>query len=291
MSENQLSTVDVSGVPNLHDLLLDSNSVAQVSGLLNGSNVRHILWRAQRFPQSGDENVPSPLDYNCCMESLNLSLAGTRLVNFAPVDVFLSLARLDLASCGLDSLIKDFGMFIPNVRHLNLNYNAIKDMRPLLGIRKLTELHIAGNRIKRFRRTIEVICKVGPKLRTLDCRNNSFTSGFYMAPHLETTSKNLVLKAEYGSGNRGEEKDPFDASVYIVPDAITGADDKYLQQLDFNTRIRRRVYELMLLKSSPSLKKLDGLPIDETRILASDGIWERLIELGVIQMDDKRSDE
>ena len=291
MSDNRLTRLDVSRLPNLHDLLVDSNSVAKASGLKDQPSIRRISWRTQRFSQPDEEDRPPPLDYNCCLETLNLSLAGTRLISFAPSDVFLGLARLDLASCGLDSLIKDFGMFLPNVRHLNLNYNAIKDMRPLLGIRKLAELHIAGNRIMRFRRTVEVVCKVGQNLRTLDCRNNPFTSGFYVAPHLESTTQNLVLKAEDGLDNEGRENDPFDNSTYIVPDANSEANDRYLQQLDFNTRIRRRVYELMLLKSSRSLRKLDGLPIDETRILAPDGVWERLVELGVVQMENNKSDE
>lgn len=285
VSNNQLTRLDVAQLGNLCDLLLDSNSVVDLNGLGGRPNIQRVSWRTQTLP-SADENADASfLDYNCCSETRSLSLAGNRLLNFNPSHVFLSLERLDLASCGLDSLVKDFGTFIPNVRHLNLNYNALKDIRPLLGIRKLQELHIAGNRIIRFRRTMDVICKIGQHLRILDCRNNQFSSGFYLAPHLETVSQKLIFKPNErlpnGDGNR---EDCFNTTAYIVPDADGTADEPYLQQLDFGTRIRRRVYELMLLQGSRSITKLDGLPVDGQRVLAKDGVWEKLVELGVIQL-------
>ena len=290
VSENELCEIDVSRLVHLQDLLLDSNGVARIDGLANRSSPRRISWQTQKLSKPEADDTPPQVDYSCCVDALNLSLAGTRLVRFSPCDVFLGLERLDLASCGLDSLIKDFGQFLPNVRHLNLNYNAIQDVKPLAGIRKLTALYIAGNRIIRYRRSMEAICKIGRHLQILDCRNNPFTAGFYIAPHLETASRKLVLKSEDAPNNVGRP-DQFDASAYIAPDADSGADGEYIQNLDFGTRIRRRVYELMLLKCSRSLRKLDGLSVDEKRILTVDGIWERLIELEVVQLEGTPEDE
>ena len=269
-------------LPVLRQLLLDSNRITEIVGLKDRFNTHCVSWRAQTLAHSEPEQSSSPLRVDCCSEVRTLSLAGTRLLSFSPAETFLSLERLDLASCGLDMLIKDLGTLIPNVRRLNLNYNAIKDIRPLLGIQRLAELHIAGNRIMRFRRTTEVICKIGQHVRILDCRSNPFTSGFYLAPHLERTSQKLVLKVP--QEGPAEDSDPFNLAAYLVPDADSDIDEAYHRQLDFGTRIRRRVYELMLLKSSKQLEKLDGLQINGERILATDGVWERLVELEVVQL-------
>ena len=287
VSGNELVDLEIAPLSRLRDLLLDSNHVSKISGLENRFNVHRISWRGQEFPQPVPEENSHPLNYSCCSEVRSLSLAGSRLLTFSPTEAFLSLEHLDLASCGLDSLAEGFGSMVPNVRHLNLNYNAIRDLRPLLGIRKLSELHVAGNRIMRFRRTTEVICRIGEHMRVLDCRNNAFTSGFYLAPHLESSSQKLVVKN--GQSEFREDSDPFNIIAYVVPDADSSADEGYLQQLDFGTGIRRRVYELLLLKASRHLEKLDGLQIDGGRILAMDGVWDRLVQLGVLQLASEKN--
>ena len=44
----------------------------------------------------------------------------------------------------------------------------------------------------------------------------------------------------------------------------------------------------MLANLCRSLRELDGLPFDKTRVLVKDDVWERLLFLGVIQR--KRAD-
>ena len=282
VSENGLKSLDVSRLTNISDLLLDSNHVVQLSGADKWSNAQNISWRTQGLPRSSVEKGESSLNLGSCLDARSLSLSGTPLLSFDPPKLFVGLSYLDLASCGLVSLPDDFGMLVPSVRHLNLNYNALKDLKPLSGIERLVELHVAGNRIVRFRRAMESISNIGDHLHTLDCRNNPFTSGFYLAPHLGTLSQVSTTKEEDTLQTTGAA-DSFNRSAYIVPDASSSDDADYLQRLDFSTRIRRRVYELMLVKFSRRLEKLDGIAVDSKRILVQDGVWERLLDLGVVQ--------
>jgi hypothetical protein len=53
--------------------------------------------------------------------------------------------------------------------------------------------------------------------------------------------------------------------------------------LDYETRIRRRVTEMMLANLCRNLRELDGLRFDKARVLVKDDIWERMLLLGVIQ--------
>ena len=276
---NQLTSLDVSQLSSLKDLLIDHNTISIVDGLQDRVDVERISWRCQNSLRERDNESSMIIDFECCSEARLLNLSGTRLPNFNIGESFFRLERLELSSCGLNQLMDDFGIHVPNVRYLNLNYNAVKDIRPLLGIQKLSELHIAGNRVNRFRRSMEVVSKLGEHLVLLDCRNNPITQGFYPAPQSENTTQ-MVLKDKESSN----QADPFDSTVYLVPDAEGEADEQYLQQLDWGTSIRRRVYELMLVKGSGRLEKLDGLHVDRDRILERDDVWDRLVELGVVQL-------
>ena len=183
----------------------------------------------------------------------------------------LNLQHLELASMGLDELPDNFGQLTPNLRTLNLNFNSIKELRPLLNIKRLSELLIAGNKLTRLRTNFAVLGKL-TTLTKLDMRDNPLTLRHY-APALE----NRVMSLRH----KPLEDDTTDR--FVLPDGDAEADEQHLQRLDFETRLRRRVNEIMLCTQCRNLRELDGLPFDKARILVKDDIWVRLSRLGVIR--------
>ena len=291
LSMNNLSSMDISYLPRLRHLNLDSNCISTIHGLEDRIELDYISWRGQRL----EEPEESPeVQYRQCTESRTLCLSGNRLQSFIPPNHFLSLQRLELASCGIEVLAEDFGICMPNLKSLNLNHNALKDLRPLLGIKRLTELHIAGNRVSRLRRTMAVLERMGSSLEVLDCRANPITIGFY-APAADTKSHEtrLVVQKDRGIWDDGsrEHSNESAATAYVVPAADHGLDEAYMKRLDRETVLRRRVYQLIILSSSPNLELLDGLKVDEEPVTRQDGTWEKLAEMGVVRMKSIECDD
>jgi hypothetical protein len=73
------------------------------------------------------------------------------------------------------------------------------------------------------------------------------------------------------------------AKAYILPTADLMTDNEHCARLDTDANLRRRVYELLLSQSSKSLERLDGLAFDRSRVVKRDGVWERLVEIGVMR--------
>ena len=82
---------------------------------------------------------------------------------------FLNLQYLELAGVQLTGLQANFGHLVSNVRVLNLNYNAISDLRPLFGIVRLKKLLLVGNRLRSMRKVAAVL-ECFPSLSFLDLR-------------------------------------------------------------------------------------------------------------------------
>lgn len=57
------------------------------------------------------------------------------------------MAYLELAACKLSSWPDDFARRLPNLRHLNLNYNFIEDLSGLRGMQGLRKLSVIGGRL------------------------------------------------------------------------------------------------------------------------------------------------
>jgi hypothetical protein len=191
----------------------------------------------------------------------------------------LNLQRLELASMGLKTLPDDFGQLTPNIRSINLNFNSIKDLRPLLNIKRLDELLIAGNKLARLRTNLAVLGRLST-LTKADLRENPLTLRFY-----PPASENRIVTLK----QKPSEEDCL--ARFVLPAGDPEADFQYLQRLDFETRIRRRVQEIMFSTQCRNLRELDGLPFDKARILKKDDIWERLSYLGVIRRTETSEQE
>ncbi|MCJ1398436.1 hypothetical protein MMC11_001634 [Xylographa trunciseda] len=282
VSNNNITDISITNLPNIQSLYLDNNHVTHIVGLQRSNSLASIAWRNQTVSGTNDD---LPIQFEDCHNLRTLQLSENKLQYFDPKTTFLNLQRLELSSAGVDCVSKDFGVQMPNLRSLNLNNNAVKDIRPLLGIAKLTELHLAGNRISRLRRTTAVLRKVSRVLESVDLRGNPLTVGFYGTSSLcRNTQRQLVVKNHQDFEDlEDSDTEECTAATYVVPPADSQADQQHRETLNEDTALRRRVYEMLVMGGCHSLTHLDGLHIDRRILERKDAIWERLLELGVLK--------
>ena len=279
ISDNRLSFIDLTEVPNLKTLRLDRNSIASLESLSSLKCLETLSWREQTLdPAYGFSEV----QYQHCHEIRNLFLSGNAISVFAPTNSFLNLQILELASTGLQTLSTDFGLKCPNLRTLNLNYNAMRDLRPLLGIVKLQKLCIAGNRIARLRRTAAVIDRLWREISEIDLRNNPLTVGFYTPQSSPREEKQIVPHDPQAQTNL-DGAETRNEKAYLLPPLDNNLDERSKERLDEDTKLRRRVYEMLIINGCKRLERLDGLGVDRRCISNKDSVWERLLELGVLK--------
>ena len=268
---NGMTLLDVDGhFPKLESLYVDGNSLTHVSGLEHLRRLRTFSAREQILGTDSDaETCVSNLFRNTDVHSLYISLNPACTLGIT--QHLLNLQRLELASMGLKELPDNFGQLTPNIRSINLNFKSLQDLRPLLNIKRLNELLLAGNKIERLRQNVMVLGRF-PSLTKLDWRDNPVTLRFYAS-----VSENRVMSLR---------RNPDDEQLtdrFVLPPGDVEADIQHQSRLDYETRIRRRVTEMMMANLCRDLRELDGLPFDKARVLVKDDVWERLTILGVIR--------
>ena len=259
-------------------LNLDENRIASIKGLSSRSALR-LSWRNQAL--DGSQNLRN-IQYDLCKDTCSLSISNNQLPLFAPQLPFWSLRRLELACSGVQELCDDFGQLIPNVRVLNLNYNALKDLAPLVGVDFLEELHVAGNRIHRLRRTATLIRLLGKHLHTFDCRDNPITLGYYAPASSKLATEAALVPTDERGGHVAKTEPDEEPMSHIVLPGSEDSDARYLQTLDKSTSLRRQVYQTLMLLAGTALTSLDGLPARREKVAQSQGLIRRLVELGVL---------
>lgn len=264
---NMLEVMDVSLYPNLRLLYLDRNRLVRVNGLLGTKHLDSLSLREQQEGSSLDLTF-----LNEAFEVRKLFLSGNYLPSFAPTVDYLNLQYLELANCGLESLPIEFGQMMSNIRVLNLNFNALRDIRPLIGIVRLKRLHLAGNRLFRLRKTANVLAQFST-LSRVDLRNNPLTLGFYPP----VTEKRIVVRPSLDEDSENVVLDQF-----ILADADKEKDAAYAGRLDMETRMRRRVFEMLTLGGCTRLRILDGLKVDRVSMEIRDKVWQALSAAGLV---------
>lgn len=271
LSGNNLKAIDVSLFPNLRLLYLDRNRFGKVSGLLKTKYLDSLSMREQQA-----DAVIDPSFISEAFEIRKLFLSGNYIGSFKPKTEFLNLQYLELASCGLEALPADFGQIFANVRVLNLNFNALRDVKPLVGIQRLKKLHLAGNRLVRLRSTACVMAQF-QSITTADLRNNPLTQGFY--PPLGRSQ--MVERGSEG-GNAAIE-------LFTVGKADRERDDRYVACLDMDTKMLRRTFEVMVLSSCLRMRILDGLDVDRSLLERRDNVFDALVGVGIFELNPRNS--
>lgn len=251
----------------LETLDLDGNRLPRRTSFDRLRHLQQLSIRDQR-PQSTSAGEKDEV-FTAAPEIQEMFLSLNPLPSLTMTHTFHNLRRLELASCGIQALPENFGQQVESLRFLNLNFNALKDLRPLLNIKRLEELHVAGNRLHQLRKPAAVLALLRG-LVTLDLRDNPFSLGFYppvseVVPHSEDATELL-------GGRR-----------FILADGTRERDEQHVQCMDDDTRLRRRVYEMLVANSCRSLRQLDGLPFSRKDALVKDELWVRLEELGVVR--------
>ncbi|EME78481.1 uncharacterized protein MYCFIDRAFT_157276 [Pseudocercospora fijiensis CIRAD86] len=288
LQDCELRRLNTVSMPALRTLHLDRNCLATVSGIEACKQLDVLSMRCQSLRQKGQrlQILEHPL------HARTMRLSGNNVPSLDLPDSLLSMQHLELASAGLQELPDDFGLKLPNLVTLNLNFNSLKDIRPLLNSQKLEKLTVCGNRLERLRKSVATLSKIST-LRELDLRDNILTQGFY-APITATPATTVHTSVVRRDSRQQEEVDEdeacesIEAAKYVLPPQSSRETNKiHHDRLDESTKLRRRVCHLMLAHSCPSLGLLDGTSFEKKDAMVKDRIWERLIELGIMKKSGK----
>lgn len=259
VSDNDLASLDVGNLPSLQSLYADRNLLTSLSGFSKCRRLDSLSLREQRGNGTLDLSFLA-----AAYEVRKLFLSGNFLGAFEPCVDFLNLQLLELANCGLQTLPEKLGQLMPNLRTLNLNFNAIANLAPLKFIPRLKKLFCAGNRLADSTVVTELLTDF-PHLRQLDVRDNPVTLGFYAPIQV------LVCK---------ERKGPVDP--FVLPDGDTARDELYAGRLDEATKLRRRLHQVVFTTSCRKLRTLDGLPVQRQTVLQKDAVLQTLLSEGLL---------
>jgi len=282
LEDNLLESLDLSACPSLRYVDIDQNRLRNITGLELLHKLDILSIRKQDLAGSQASVISSILQSTLHCRSLYLS--SNTIPSLEGMTHHHSIENLEAAACGLTTLPADFGLKFPNLRTLNLNFNTIKDPRPLLNILPLENLHIAGNRLSRLRKSVATLARL-TKIGTLDIRDNPLTHGFYppSAPTKPASQALTCRSSPKHQRTRSVELQESRMQAYILPAADAKIDDEHLGRLDEDSKLRRRVNELLLANSCKKLQSMDGLIFDRERVMKRDGIFERLVKLGIIK--------
>ncbi|WEW56898.1 Protein nud1 [Emydomyces testavorans] len=190
LSHNHLQDLDLAVFPALQLLYVDCNHLSTIRNLEMCQCLDTVSIREQtNFLECGDPPYPLAVGFdmsaNTAIRKVYLSCNKLSSDFLVPASPNPTLQFMDLASCGLEELPPGFGTSFPNLRSLNLNFNALSDVRSLDGICRLSRLSLVGNRISRLRQLCQVLRLVGGRegcLTKVDLRGNPLTVGFYPSP-------------------------------------------------------------------------------------------------------------
>ncbi|KAI9836465.1 MAG: hypothetical protein M1819_001497 [Sarea resinae] len=282
LPDNDLKNFDITPFPNIRLLDLDRNGVRNITGLTNAKYLDTLSWREQKLSiTQSSPSTTTNMNIDECHEVRSLYVSGNHLTlsTLSPKLDFLNLQHLEVASASLQALPADFGHKFPNLRVLNLNFNALKDIGPLRGIKRLECLMLAGNRLTRLRKTMAVLkdlsgpgdSECGEWLQKVDLRSNPITIGFYpQHAFAGTTTSPTATTTEHSRILTRSRQNPqiFDykyTDAFALASLEPSADIIYRRRIDDDTALRRKVYEMLLRTACPSLTHLDGLAFPTDR--------------------------
>lgn len=260
LSQNELIDIDLTAFPMLRRLNVDSNMITDIHGLAEAEHLDILSARDQRAASNLVNDILS-IPHECIELYLSANSISEHGIQF-PSSPNFTLRCLELASCGIQSIPQGFGDMFPNMRVLNLNFNALSDLTPLQGSIKLKHILLAKNRIKKMRRTCLTLSRL-PALKKIDLRDNPLTVGFY------NPFTDPVEKAE--------------VRPHRLPAPSAESDTKWFSLMDEMTWLRRRAMELLLAQCCKGLEEVDGLKFDGERLIKEKGTWEKLMGKGVLK--------
>ncbi|KAJ5647794.1 hypothetical protein N7490_004166 [Penicillium lividum] len=188
ISANRLSALDMKNISSLSLLYADQNGLSTITGLENCHNLEVLSVREQSQMGDGGSSLTLDLDLGSAKDVRKVFLSSNKLASrcLSPSAPLLRLQLLDIAACTLPALPGAFSSSFPNLKVLNMNFNSLTELEPLVGMNCLARLTMVGNRLARMRRICQILSRLGRtsrgnpcSLRKLDIRGNPLTVGFY----------------------------------------------------------------------------------------------------------------
>ena len=271
LANNALEAFDLSTFPTLRTLDLDNNAVSLIGSLSEAHHLVTLSLRSQSVASDLIDIVLSTPNECCNIYMSSNSVANGSLM--LPAVPQHNLRVLELAACGISTLSDGFGDLFPNVRNLNLNFNAVKDLSPLQGMGRLKEVHIARNRIEKLRRSCLGLSRL-PGLQKVDLRDNPLTIGMYAPGHAPSASEDHATP--------DESITEAEATQNILPYQDQTTDATWTQRIDETTHLKRLILHQLLAEGCPDLTTLNGLPFNQRQIFETDHMRDKLTQMGVL---------
>lgn len=104
---------------------------------------------------------------------------------------------------------------------------------------------------------------------------NPLTIGFYLPSAVRKAIQSAEDPDEYA-------KDPFT----MMP-ADESIDATFQAQLDIDSAVVRRTYEITIGRRCPRMKDLDGLPYNKEGSMREDEVWAELGRRGLVKIEPK----
>ncbi|KAG7443173.1 L domain-like protein [Guyanagaster necrorhizus] len=198
-SGNRIKKAEVGGLVALRTLYLDGNCLKTVGGL-------DRLCRLEKL-SARNQNATYVLATRDVRDVKRLYVSGNKVPKSLFADeACYNLYYLEVAGCAIRELPTMFAQMVPNVRIINLNYNQLKSIEPLRGLRRVKRLSVVGCRLETTQGIVRTLRGM-EELEEVDCRMNPCTLGWY-APVLKRTAEGW---AELDRGFRRGLPDP----VYV----------------------------------------------------------------------------
>lgn len=167
ISDNELSTLDMSDFPKLRTLYADGNRISSLSrSRSHGNDVSRLenlslrnqrcsnlrissteLAPVKRLYVSGEPFIPYSIPSVPPGGMITDFFVGNKLDSHFFPHSLPNLLYLEAAACSLSTLPSNFANCMSNLKILNLNYNFLSSLDGLGGLRKLRKLTVVGCRL------------------------------------------------------------------------------------------------------------------------------------------------
>ncbi|ODV83776.1 hypothetical protein CANARDRAFT_29760 [[Candida] arabinofermentans NRRL YB-2248] len=285
---NNLSFLDVSNISTLRILKVDSNPLSQLHGL--SWQIEKVNMRSQ--PNSVLVNqIIEESSKSKKFTSLNLTGGSLSFLSFHYDSQFSNVRRLNISAMNLETLPANFSAVFPLLEILNLNFNKLKDLHGLEGLRFLRELTLLSNSLSDVRSIATNSRSFRKTLKLIDLRVNPVNKGFYPyvfydsdgAVGMDMSDAEIIDEATTLNLRDYEDIEAFSVefSKLYEEHSLKHWDDKNArfvkQSLVGNQQMMKgkKVYERGLIVWFENINYLDGLRIDSNRRLRERELYTR----------------
>lgn len=191
-----LSSLDVGPAWNLRTLYADDCSLREVLNLDHLLKLDNLSLRQQNgegdginWPAHQTRDIKRLFLSGNAFKRIDLTNKATLNTAQPSITKFYSMVYLELSACQLSSLPRDLSELVPNLRHLNADYNLFESLPNLGKLHRLKRLSVIGCRLGKSRKIVESLHGCD-ELAILDVRMNPCTMGLY--PPILMSSNKLV---------------------------------------------------------------------------------------------------